>query len=319
MPAEGQQHELRHVSIDLIDRNPENPRILFRPTELAELQESIRRHGVQVPISVYKTGRRFVLIDGERRWRCAVKLNLRTIPAIIQGEPSQLDNLLLMFNIHALREQWDLLTIALKLPRISNLLGETLGHNPNERELAQHTGLSRAIIRRSRLLMELPQQHKETILSELQRPKEAQRLTEDFFIEMERSLRTVARSFPDVVRDKDAVREVLIHKYQTGIITNITDFRSISKIARAENVEADRVVARKELTKVFAPNDYGIAAAYQASVSSAYAERGLLTKIVAVRALLEEAERDEEVLDENVKHELRKLQERIARILEREP
>jgi ParB/RepB/Spo0J family partition protein len=310
-----EQHELRHIAVDLVDRNPENPRILFRPAELAELQESIRRHGIQVPVSVYKSGRRFVLIDGERRWRCALRLNIRTIPAIVQEEPSRLDNLLLMFNIHALREQWDLLTIALKLPTIVDLLKGKLGRAPNERELAQETGLSRAIIRRSRLLVELPDEHKRTILEELKKPKEAQKLTEDFFIEMERSLKTVEKVFPDLVRNKVAIRKNLVEKYSSGVIKNITDFRSVSKIARAQNVEADPGVARRELSKVFERNDYGIAAAYEASVSAAYTERGLLTRIASVIQQLRDLEEDE--VDDAVVSELKKLQSEIARLLER--
>src|SRR5579872_6453248 len=107
--------KLQQIPVDRIDRNPDNPRIVFRPGELEDLLESIRIYGVQVPISVYRDHGRYVLIDGERRWRCALKLNKGTIPALVQKRPKPLENLLLMFNIHALREQWDLLTIALKL------------------------------------------------------------------------------------------------------------------------------------------------------------------------------------------------------------
>jgi ParB family chromosome partitioning protein len=76
--------KLREIPVDWIDRNPENPRIIFRGDELNQLLQSIRLRGVQVPISVYKEGSRYVLIDGERRWRCCVKLNRKTIPALIQ-------------------------------------------------------------------------------------------------------------------------------------------------------------------------------------------------------------------------------------------
>ena len=144
---------LREIPVDLIDRNPENPRIVFRQAELEELLVSIRKYGVQVPISVYKDGNRYVLIDGERRWRCALKLNHKTIPGLVQSKPDQLTNILLMFNIHALREQWDLLTIALKLPRVIKLLKKQLGYEPNERELLEQTGLRRAILRRCKLLI----------------------------------------------------------------------------------------------------------------------------------------------------------------------
>lgn len=88
MQIDAENSELRQISVDKIDRNPENPRVVFRPKELEELLESIRVYGVQVPIAVYKEGSRFVLIDGERRWKCCLKLNKKTIPALVQEKPS---------------------------------------------------------------------------------------------------------------------------------------------------------------------------------------------------------------------------------------
>jgi ParB family chromosome partitioning protein len=269
--------ELRDIPIAKIDRNPENPRIVFRSGELEDLLESIRRYGVQVPVSVYKEGGRYVLIDGERRWHCCQKLGKTTVPALIQEKPTALTNLLLMFNIHALREQWDLLTIAMKLPRVIQLLHHDLERRPNEREISDHTGLGRGVIRRSRFLMELPKKYQEDILDELKKPKHLQKLTEDFFIEMERSLKTVHRSMPEVVDSIDRVREVLIAKYKKGVIPNRVHFRNMARIARAERVSANPDVARKVLKKLFSPNDYSIEAAYQDSVVDAYSRRDIRT------------------------------------------
>src|SRR6185369_8462801 len=95
--------KLLDIDIDLIKPNPENPRIIFRQEEMDSLLVSIKKHGVQVPISVYKDGKHFILLDGERRWRTCLKLNFQYIPAIVQNKPSELENLLMMFNIHALR------------------------------------------------------------------------------------------------------------------------------------------------------------------------------------------------------------------------
>src|SRR5437879_13913268 len=124
MAIAAQYSKLRDIPVERIGTNLENPRLVFRPGELEELTESIRRYGVQFPITVYKEQNQYVLIDGERRWRCCRKINKKTIPALVQNKPDPLTNLLLMFNIHALREQWDLLTIALKLPRVISLLSE---------------------------------------------------------------------------------------------------------------------------------------------------------------------------------------------------
>ena len=69
---------------------------------------------------------------------------MKKIPAIIQEKPTPLQNLLLMFNIHALREQWDYLTIANKLPDVIALFSqENDGREPNEQHLSELTGLTR--------------------------------------------------------------------------------------------------------------------------------------------------------------------------------
>lgn len=312
-PIDAAHSKLQEIPVQSVDRNPENPRIVFRPTELEDLLESIRRYGVQVPVSVYREGDRYVLIDGERRWRCSLKLNKSTIPALVQEKPDPLTNLLLMFNIHALREQWDLLTIALKLPRIIQLLTEQLGRAPNERELAAETGQPRAVIRRSKLLMELPDHYKQQILLELNKPKRQQRLTEDFFIEMERSLKTVDRAMPGIIEHKDKVRDVLIGKYTAGVISNITHFRNLSKIARAERVEADRGAARSALKKVFERNKYSIQSAYEDSVSGAYSARDIASRVGAlIEQLRAMPSRD---LEPEIRKPLERLHALLSKIL----
>lgn len=314
MTTDARQAELRNVPTDAVERNPDNPRIIFRPGELEDLLVSIQKYGVQVPISVYKQGKRFVLIDGERRWRCCLKLNQRTIPALVQERPSPLDNLLLMFNIHALREQWDYLTIAMKLPRVVELLRKERGKPPTERELSEHTGLRRGVIRRCKLLMELPDEYKQEILAELRKPKAEQRLTEDFFIEMERALKTVENAMPAAMPDKDVARHVLIDKFREGVIPNRVHFRQLARIARAENVAADKASALHAIERVFDRNRYSIERAYADSVSEAYVERDLLTRVNTLTEQLEEVEPAQ--LDDEVRAALRKLIEKMQQLLE---
>lgn len=311
---------LKQIDVDHIDRNPENPRIVFRPGELAQLTDSIQRYGVRVPLSVYKEGRRYVLIDGERRWRCAIKLNLKTVPAIVQAKPERLNNLLLMFNIHALREQWDLLTIALKLPEVQSLLREREGRDPTERDLATETGLAQGVIRRCKMLMALPKEHQQRILAELRKPKPQQQFTEDFYIEMERALKTVERAMPKVVSKfgKEAIRQTLIEKYKQGTISNRVDFRQIAKIARAENVSADSTAAEQSLQKLFTrDNKYSIDEAYSDSVAGAYGERDLLTKIGGLATQLQGL--DASAVDEDIREALELLETEVQKILSTAP
>jgi ParB family chromosome partitioning protein len=76
---------VRHVPIDRIEPNPENPRLLFEESALAELASSIREHGVLQPILVRPAGREhYQLVAGERRWRAAQLAGLVAIPALIE-------------------------------------------------------------------------------------------------------------------------------------------------------------------------------------------------------------------------------------------
>jgi len=219
-----------------------------------------------------------------------------------------------MFNIHALREQWDLLTMASKLPKIIELLQRRKGSRPTEAEISEETSLKRSTIRRCKLLIELPQHHIDQMLLELRKPKPQQRLTEDFFIEMERSLKTVSRALPEVLPEnkKEVARHILIKKFTNGVIENRVHFRNLAKIARAE--EADRASRIRVLKKTFEDNKYSIAAAYQDSVANLYAEKDILSRINSLLERIDDLDPDE--LDEALRSNLSALSKRITALLE---
>jgi len=84
-PERSKSLGVRHVPIDRIEPNPENPRLLFEESALEELASSIREHGVLQPILVRPAGRdQYQLVAGERRWRAARLAGLLTVPALIE-------------------------------------------------------------------------------------------------------------------------------------------------------------------------------------------------------------------------------------------
>jgi len=166
------EKQLRRINPDLISRNRDNPRLIFRQDELDSLAASIRRVGILVPLAVYeKQGtRRYVLIDGERRWRCARKLNLSEVPIIVEPKPTRLENILRMFDIHNVRVQWDLFAVSLKLQEIQKLLAEAKKPN-SPKDLSAVAGLSIATVRRAFDLLNLPAKYLKLLRRELEKPK----------------------------------------------------------------------------------------------------------------------------------------------------
>ncbi|MEO8401574.1 MAG: ParB/RepB/Spo0J family partition protein [Gammaproteobacteria bacterium] len=69
-----------------IEPDKNQPRKNFSEHSLEELASSIKQHGVIQPIIVrdIDKGKKYQIIAGERRWRAAKMIGLKTIPAIIK-------------------------------------------------------------------------------------------------------------------------------------------------------------------------------------------------------------------------------------------
>ncbi|MDB5443302.1 MAG: parB [Phenylobacterium sp.] len=77
----------REIPIELIHRNPEQPRTHFAEDELAELEASIRDKGVLQPILVRPSKAQpgeYQIVAGERRWRAAQRAGLTAVPALVR-------------------------------------------------------------------------------------------------------------------------------------------------------------------------------------------------------------------------------------------
>lgn len=72
------------LKINEIVPNPNQPRTHFNETELNELSESIREHGVLQPLLVRKHGAKYEIIAGERRYQASKLADLTEVPVIIK-------------------------------------------------------------------------------------------------------------------------------------------------------------------------------------------------------------------------------------------
>ena len=105
------------IGVEKIVPNPFQPRIRFNETELDELADSIRQHGVMQPIVVRQNSGGYELIAGERRWRASQRAGLTDLPAIVRDlDDQQVAALALIENIQ--REQLTAIEQARALARM---------------------------------------------------------------------------------------------------------------------------------------------------------------------------------------------------------
>lgn len=83
----GIEAPVSELPIELIHRNPDQPRRHFAEAEMQELINSVREKGVLQPILVRpapgRTGE-YQIVAGERRWRAVQAARIATIPAVVR-------------------------------------------------------------------------------------------------------------------------------------------------------------------------------------------------------------------------------------------
>ena len=76
--------QIQNLSINKVIPDPMQPRKTFNEALLKQLSESIKKHGVLQPITVRKSGKEYVIVMGERRFRASKLASKKTIPCIVR-------------------------------------------------------------------------------------------------------------------------------------------------------------------------------------------------------------------------------------------
>ncbi len=143
--------ELQEVDIDMIDPNPDQPRLRFNEDKLNELAQSIRTNGLVQPLLLRRgVNGRYQIVAGERRWRAAERAGLHKVHAVVRNIPdSKLLELALIENIQ--REELNPIEEASAYQRLIHNLGLT------QDEVAQQVGKDRSSIANYLRLLKLPE------------------------------------------------------------------------------------------------------------------------------------------------------------------
>jgi ParB family transcriptional regulator, chromosome partitioning protein len=150
VPLNGRTEEPQAIPVDTIDANPLQPRRLFHAERLEELAQSIRANGIIQPLVVRRSGDRYQLVAGERRWRAAKLAGMASVPVVIREIPDErLLEITLVENIQ--REDLNPIETAIAFDRMMKELAL------NAEEIGQRTGKDRTTIINSVRLLQLTQ------------------------------------------------------------------------------------------------------------------------------------------------------------------
>ena len=152
------------IAIDLIRRNPAQPRRTFDENALKELSESLKSKGVLQAILVRpdpKDSGKYQIIAGERRWRAAKMAGLKSIPAVVR----EMDELQLLeigiienvqrADLNPIEEAEAYEALMKRFGRTQEKMAESVGksrvHIANTLRLLQLPEAARAYVREGRL------------------------------------------------------------------------------------------------------------------------------------------------------------------------
>lgn len=148
------------LPLEELQTNPLQPRGVITPESLVDLVDSVRAHGILEPLVVAKTPAGYQIIAGERRWRAARVVGLRTVPVIIkETTPKGMLEMALVENVQ--RVDLNPIERAKAFQRLSEEFDLGTG------EIAQRIGKSPAYVSNSLRILSLPDALKDGLLTGL--------------------------------------------------------------------------------------------------------------------------------------------------------
>jgi ParB family chromosome partitioning protein len=150
----------RRLPIELLKRNPFNPRRAFSEAQLDELAQSIRDRGIIQPLIVRPVGNdNYEIVAGERRWRAAQRAGLHEVPVVVvEVNDREAFQLAIIENIQ--REDLNPIEEASAYQRLADEF------DYSQEEVAKTVGKSRPHVANTLRLLKLTQTVQELIIAD---------------------------------------------------------------------------------------------------------------------------------------------------------
>ena len=150
---------LAQIPVEQISPNPYQPRKTFNEASIEDLARSVREHGIVQPLVVTRSGDRYKLIAGERRFRAAQRAGLRTVPVVIKEMMKEGDALQIALIENIQREDLNPMEEATAYHQLHEEFGLT------QEEISKRVGKERSTVANFLRLIKLPESVKKLLAS----------------------------------------------------------------------------------------------------------------------------------------------------------
>lgn len=214
---------MNELPLKLVVADPDQPRRIFSDLELSELKNSIKIQGILTPLIVesnYKKDK-YLLIDGERRYRCATELNLERVPVeIIEGPLTFAERTIKRFHIQEQHSNWTELDKARAIYEYKKVTDKTIA------EIAQELNLY------------IPKVHAYLSVTEFTKTGEElitkNKIDFTYLIFLIRVVKFYLR-ISNFTQEQIEIK--LINKILSGIFKNASEFQEYSRMINTEGYE----------------------------------------------------------------------------------
>ncbi|MDR3298257.1 MAG: ParB/RepB/Spo0J family partition protein [Candidatus Nomurabacteria bacterium] len=145
--------KLQEIALDDIEADADQPRRSFKTDQIEALANSIKEHGVLQPIVVTKSGKKYKIVAGERRWRASKIAGLAKIPVIVRSLSDQ-NRLELSLIENVQREDLNAIETATAYAKLKTQFNMTTA------EVAKRVGKSESAVINTMRLLSLPEEAK---------------------------------------------------------------------------------------------------------------------------------------------------------------
>lgn len=153
-----ENESISYIDINAIKPNANQPRRSFDEEKIQELADSILAHGLIQPLVVRRQANGYEIVAGERRYRAARKIGLKTVPCLVRVLTDE-ENMLLAIIENVQREDLNPIEEALAISQMIGTYGLT------QEQVSKSIAKSRPYITNSLRLLKLSESVREMVVA----------------------------------------------------------------------------------------------------------------------------------------------------------